>query len=581
MATLKIIGFSGEIPKLLPRLLPDMSAQKAFNTRLDDGGLTPVRVPRLVPGANLVSDTKTIYLHGEDWLSWDSVVNAAPGPVAQDRLYYTGDGKPKMRVGEDVYDLAVPFPTAALAATVSGSPTSDLGFTRVYVYTFVTSFGEESEPCPLSNEVYWEPGQTVTLSGFEAAPSGRAITHQRIYRGQTTASGSTELFFIAERAASNTNYTDDVPLSQIQGTLPSARWNPPPDELKGLIALPNGMMAGFVGKDLYFCEPFRPHAWPEDYVLTTDFDIVGLGAFGTSMAVLTTGNPYIVNGTHPATMIMEKLELNLPCINPRSIQDMGYAVAYATHDGLVMVSPGGARIATEQLMSRDDWMQLNPNVISSGQYQGRYFASYEFVNARGERNTGTIIIDLSGQQPFVIRSRIRAEAFYYDVKGSSLFFVSENKVFQWDATGEVKSVQTWRSKQFVLPRPTNFGAVMVEADDFLTDEEIAAIEALAEEIRQENAAIVASGQLDGSINSTPLNTFAINGDAAKPVPTISQFAAIAVYADRRLVATVSRVNEMARLPSGTLARMWEIEVGSDMQISQITLATTGAELAQV
>ena len=42
MATLKLVGFSGEIPKLLPRLLPDMSAQAAFNVRLDDGALTPI-----------------------------------------------------------------------------------------------------------------------------------------------------------------------------------------------------------------------------------------------------------------------------------------------------------------------------------------------------------------------------------------------------------------------------------------------------------------------------------------------------------------------------------------------------------
>src|SRR5690606_7510378 len=325
MATLKLVGFSGEIPKLLPRLLPDMSAQAAFNVRLDDGALTPIRKPRRVFGFADATNYRTIYRHGEEGLGWTGLVNAAPGPVAQDRLYYTGDGVPKMRVGGNVYPLAVPRPTTKLTATVSGTGSGDK-VTRLYVYTFVTEFGEESEPCPISDEVEWEPGQTVTLSGFEEPPAGRGITLQRIYRSQT-GSGVTDLYFIAERPASNADFVDNIPPDAINEPLPSRLWNPPPDNLQGLTALPNGMMAGFVGKDLYFCEPYRPHAWPEAYVLTCEYEIVGLGAFGTSLVVVTKGHPYLVTGTSPDSMVMEKLELNLPCINPQSVIDLGYAVA--------------------------------------------------------------------------------------------------------------------------------------------------------------------------------------------------------------------------------------------------------------
>ncbi|MGL1400235.1 hypothetical protein ACSTI4_24935, partial [Vibrio parahaemolyticus] len=77
------------------------------------------------------------------------------------------------------------------------------------------------------------------------------------------------------------------------------QYNPPPAGLRGLTAMPNGMMAAFDGKDLYFCEPYLPHAWPASYTLTTDFPIVGLGAFGTSLVVMTTGNLYLVSGTAP------------------------------------------------------------------------------------------------------------------------------------------------------------------------------------------------------------------------------------------------------------------------------------------
>lgn len=582
MATLRLLAFSGEIPKLLPRLLPDMSAQRAENTRLEDGGLQPVRRPRSVYSFPPGSDYRTIYLYNGEWLAFESVVSIAPGPVAQDRLYYTGDGAPKMRVSGSVFDLAVPFPQSALSASASGSGDGDGDVqTRVYVYTWVTEYGEESEPSPLSNEVEWRAGQSVTLSGFTTAPANRGISSQRIYRGQSTASGSIDLYFIAERGATNSNFTDNVGIQDIQEPLPSRDWNPPPDDLEGLISLPNGMMAAFSGKTLYFSEPWRPHAWPENYILTTDSEIVGLGAFGTSVVVVTRGNPYIVSGSHPASMVMEKLELNLPCINARSIQDLGYAVAYATHEGLVVVSQGGARIVTQEMMSRDDWQQLNPSLMVSGQYQGRYYASYRYTDARGEERRGTIIIDLTGQQPFRIRSNVQAAAFHFDIESGSLYFLRKGTIYEYDARGEVNEIQSWRSKQYVLPRPTNFGAILVEADDFLTEEELAALERMASEIRQENAQIIATGKLGGAINATPVNTYMVNGDETRPIPSVSQYAAIGVYADGRLVATISTINEMARLPSGFKARSWEIEVSGDMQVSQISLATTGLELMQV
>lgn len=582
MATLRLLGFSGELPKLLPRLLPDMSAQAAFNVRLDDGALTPVRRSRFTyafPGGTGES-YRSIYRHDGIWLGWDGAVNATPGPVAQDRLYYTGDGPPKLRVAGDVYNLAVPRPGAALAGTASGTGTGDVE-TRIYTYTFVTQFGEESEPAAPSNEIEWRPGDTVTLSGFEAAPGGRGITKQRIYRSQTGTSAGTGFFLIAERDVSAANFVDDVGPEEFQEPLPSANWHAPPDDLQGLTSLPNGMMAGFVGKDLYFCEPWRPHAYPEEYVLTTDYNIVGLGAFGNSLVVVTEGTPYLVTGTHPASMVMEKLELNLPCINARSIQDLGYAVAYASRDGLVVVSAGGARVATEQTISRTEWLKLNPQTFVSGQFQGRYYASYTYTDAELEEHKGTIIIDLSGELPFIIRSRVSAEAFHYAIEDTALYYLSGGSVFELDSRAEVNETMNWKSKQFVLPRPTNFGAILIEADDALSDDDVQAIQDEIDRIEQENADVVATGVLGGAVNATPVNTYPVNGDAIQIPPTLSQFASVAIYADRTLVALVSDVNQMKRLPSGFLARMWEIEVSGDMRISQVTLATTGAELMTV
>lgn len=578
MSTLKLIQFSGEIPRMIPRLLPDTAAQRAENVRLDNGGLTPVRQTRLAATIAGIPEgqVRTIFKHGEDWLAWDKVVHAVPGPVAQDRLYYTGDGKPKMRVAGAVYDLAVPFPSAALTATLSGTGSGDI-ITRLYVYTFVTDFDEESEPCPISNSVDWQAGKTVTLSGFAAPPAGRAITKQRIYRLQMSIATGADLFFIAERPVSTADFVDNIGIDDFAEVLPSRDWNAPPENLKGLISLPNGGMAGFVGKDLYFCEPFRPHAWPEKYVLTTTYNIVGLGAFGNTIVVTTEGQPEIVTGIHPDSMVQEKMEINLPCINARGIVDLGYAVAYPSHGGLVVVDSAGPRVATEQLMTRNDWLKTGPGAFVAGQFSGRYFASFEYLEANGQPSSGTFIIDLSGETPFLLRGSRKADAMHYDVASGSLYMLDGLSILEWDALGQVNEIMTWRSKQFVLPAPSSFGCVKIEANNQQTPEEQAAQEAERVAQAARNAAIFAQATIGGEINGSPYNSHTVNGDDLERL-TSGQFTSVSIFADGKLAATVSDINTVVRLPPIDRAINWEVAVNGTAEIAQITLATAPREL---
>jgi hypothetical protein len=581
MSILKLIGFVGETPKIIPRLLGDMAAQQASNVRLDDGGLTPVRKQRFEhqfvgapPGGY-----QTIYKNGTDWMGWPGDVYAVPGPVANDRLYITGDGVPKMLVGGVTYPLAVPFQATPLVATLSGTPTVGAsGTTRLYVMTYVTGFGEESEPTPASADVFWTPGEVVTLSGFAAVPAGRNITLQRIYRAQTGKTG-TQLFFIAERPASNANYVDNVSPELLQEVIPSVGWNAPPDDLNGLIALPNGMMAGFSGKELCFCEPYRPHAWPQAYRLTMDYSLVGLGAFSSSIIVMTEGTPYIVNGTAPENMVSERIEQNLPCINPRGIVDLGYSVVYPSPDGLVLVTTSGAAVITTQLFSRDDWLRLNPYNMVAGQYNGRYFTSYGFSDVNGVEYRGTFIMDFTGDQPFLIRSDVAASAMYFDLPTGQLYLLVDDSVYEWDSLSQPSALLSWKSKLFVMPKPTNFGAILVEADAAMTPEQVDAIQAEIDRILALNALIFMQDSVGGELGGAALNTHPVNGDEFLIIPSLSRTMSVSVYADGKLIATTGKSNRMARLPGGFLARLWEVEVVSDMPITQITMAGTGAELA--
>lgn len=581
MGALKLTAFSGEQPRVQPRLLPDTAAQEAIDVRLDDGGLTPTREADMVV-EGMPEGSQTILRHQGEWYAWPTDVDATPGPVAQDRLYITGDGAPKVRIGLTVYPLAVPRPETKITATVSGTPDDDQpAVTRLYVYTWVTDFGEESEPSPVTDEIEWKPGQTVTLSGFPNPPGSRSISRQRIYRTQTGSQG-TYLYFIDERTASDVDYVDDVPVDAFNEPLPSADWNAPPDDLKGLISLPNGMMAAFTGRDLYFCEPWRPHAWPQKYVITTDYPIVGLAAISSVIVVMTTGQPYLVSGTSPATMVSERIETNLPCINKRAIVDLGYAVAYPSYDGLVVVTgDGAARVVTNNLFDRERWLALSPQTALAAQVNGRYALFYDTVDSQAETLAGVIIIDVGGT-PFLSRASERATALWYDLETAALYYMERGSDRIMRFSPEIGPLKTlhWRSKPFVLPAPTNFGAILVDTEGGLSPEEIARLEAKRQAVIDANKDLIdGPGSIGGEIGSHMVGGVILAGDWLTVPPSIDPGSMeVSILADGEVIGSISTGNRTFRLPSGFLARTWEINVQSSLTITQIAMGHSVSDL---
>lgn len=574
---LKLSGFMGESPRTIPRLLPDNMAQEAYNTKLENGALKPIRQGRL--DTRLDEPAKTIFLHKDVWLDWDAVVDVVQGPVADDRIYYTGDGAPKILVDGETMELAVPGPTAALTASITGTPDPDLSSTILYTYTNVTSLGEESEPAPVGDGLLWSEGNIVTVRGFQAPPANRRITLQRIYRSQTSSTGNTQFFFIAERPAGVGDFIDDgLPIVE---PLSTTDFNPPPESLQGLTALANGMIAGFDGKRLYFCEPYFPHAWPEKYVLTCDYEIVGLGSFGSSVAILTTGMPYIASGTAPENMVMEKIEVNLPCISARGVVDLGYAVAYPSHNGLVSVSGSGANVVTGGLLTRDQWLQMNPYSFIAGQYSGRWMASYAYTDEGGSEKRGIIIIDLTGENSFLIRNTDHADAMHYDISSGSLFILkSGTDIYEWDSLAQPYGEQLWRSKKFVIQTEINFGALLVEGDDVTTPAQKKTMQEKAAAIMAANRAIMATHRSGGEVGGAAIGVVPFGGSLLEAVNNDQSSLAVTVYADERPIFTTSKLNQVVRMPAGFVARTWEIEVRGNTQVSQITMAISASEMAE-
>lgn len=109
--------------------------------------------------------------------------------------------------------------------------------------------------------------------------------------------------------------------------------------------------------------------------------------FGTTVAVLTSGRPYLAVGSHPSNVVMEAMDLGHACMSKRGTVQAGDVIVYPAPDGLVAVGPSVREVLTEDIISREDWNNnYNPSSITAFYWEGHYVA---FCNV-GRRNFGFI-----------------------------------------------------------------------------------------------------------------------------------------------------------------------------------------------
>lgn len=524
--TIRLQGFGGEIPRTDPFYLPQTAAAEAMNAAMRGGSLTPFRQStaqeHLFP-----SSRQSIYLHGVEWLGWSHDTDVVPGPVATDRLYIShGSGQPTMWISGNEVPLRLPLPSTAPTIARTGTLDPETAEYVRYAFTWVTSLGEESGPSPLSNMVQWSPGNGIDVTGLPTTPpvADRFISGKRIYRSVTSTSGITDLYYVGEVAVPAASWAHNMATDPPAEPIPTKDFRPVPINLRGLTALPNGMMAGFAGKEVYFCEPYQPHAWPDAYRQTVNDTIIGLAAFGTTLAVLTTGQPYILQGMHPEQMAMQKVEVPFPCMSKLGIVDLGYSAVYPSTDGLVAVSESGAQLISKGLWTREQWQAMQPTTMVAARFGDLY--GFTFTPPSGGLNKHVILLDPQSPDTGIMRSSIQPRSIYTHIESGQTYFLAAGgqTVRAFDSPAEEKHNYRWRSKPIRLDYPTSYGAIRIDTD----------------------------GNPDETVEAR-------------------------VYADGSLIRTVTRANRDERLPSGAW-QTWQIELYGTATVIRATIAKTFLEL---
>lgn len=481
MPAIHIKAFGGLKPILDPLLLRQDEAQAANNVRLVSGALAALGGTTTLQALTKTAP-QTIWRYGnsatesEYWLEFLADTDVIRSPIAADpygRAYWTDGGTPKYAPNSLIvsgasypgasYNLGIPAPAAApTISTFTAPPNAASSETRVYVYTYVSAYGEEGPPSPASALVTLDPAQSAGLTGMSVGPGGAYnITTKRIYRSSTVGA-SAQFQFVVEIPVANTTYTDTKSQAELGEVLPSTDWVAPPSGLKGLKALPNGAAIGFKDNTAYLSEPNLPHAWPHEYPI--EDTIVGIGVFRQSAVLLTTGKPYLMSGADPAAMSTERMELPQACVSKRSIVDTGDGVLYASPDGLVSISSAGIDIITKDLLTREQWQAYNPSSMVASTHDNRYHVAYQTTG--GSR--GMLIFDFSGQGASFTSSSVNAAtavtALYADPRTDTLYMAQGTNLVRFNAGSAL--TYTWRSKMIRAPFAMNFSKAQVVATSY-------------------------------------------------------------------------------------------------------------------
>lgn len=599
MPRLSLRGMTGISPRTGPTELQDNQAVVANNVKLQSGELRPWRKPVVVFDP-VQTGVRTVYkLDGTPpattWLEWVTDVDVVSGPIndtSDFRIYYTGAGTPKKTnyalatsaAGArptSFLEMGVPAPTAAPTLAVTGgvTPVED----RAYITTFVSTFGslkEESGSSPAALATGNANG-TWTVSGFTAPPAGAYnITHRNIYRS-LAGSQAVSYLFVAQIPIADTSYADTKTSASLGLPITTLGFAPPPAGLQGLVAMPNGMLVGFVDNTVWFCEPYLPHAWPAKYSLSVGAKIIGLGVYNNTLVVCTNSNPILISGNAPGAMSQETSPMVQPCVSKRSITYDQYGVLYASPFGLVGIGPGMQDVVSKSLYTGDEWTLLNPSSLTGVLYNNSYIGFYETQTKRAS------IVLTRGDTPPLVTYDFPASAAFVEASTGKVFAVSasDNNLYQLDADPINNMTYVWESKPFVMPRPASFACFQVDADyRYMFDVE--AINAVKQAIITANAALFAANDgvsLGGEFNSSMANVFMFNASRLQDVPNDAESRNIQVFisADGKPVMNASVFSlEPIRMPSGFKAYEWSFRFSGNSPMRSFSVATSVSELKE-
>ena len=329
---------------------------------------------------------------------------------------------------------------------------------RAYVVTFVNTYGEEGAPsAPLEMDGY--SGEELWFSYTEPLVNGyAAISSARLYRS----AGTTGKYLFVSEAPFRVGLRDNVKTESLGETLATLGYRPPESGVKGLVALPNGVLAAFKGNEIHFCEPYLPYAWKRENILTAAMPVVGLCAAEGGLYATTKSGPYFISGMTPDAMSQIKMTVPQAGVSKGSIVNIGQAVVYASHDGLVSARGADASLDFSfKFFTRAEWRKRYGSKLN----QLRLNAHDGHLLAWFEDGTPGFLIRYDETQAALTQLNEPVYAAVVHPDADALYLAVGQYAYEFKGNTEGRAHDfLWHSKDFVLPKPVNLGVLHLEGE---------------------------------------------------------------------------------------------------------------------
>jgi hypothetical protein len=319
-------------------------------------------------------------------------------------------------------------------------------------------------------------GATATVLGYSSSiltlsdVSGIFLQGETITGGTSAAHGT---YSSSQLSAVTMTYVDTKQDSQIgPAVLISQNWAPPPANMQGIIAGPNGVMYGYAGNILCASEPNYPHAWPVGNQYATDTAITSTTPIDTSNLVTTQSYPYTVWGTDPSALSMSKEVSIQGCVATRgTITHKLLGVVYPSGNGWSFYK-GPSKLDLVRIteldrppFSYEQWQTLTPSSIIAVLHDDYLFWFYN----NGTTKSG-FVLDLTPNGFGMIQLDFHCTCMYVDPSTDTLYLVPDfsvypingsvvstalNVVSQWEGAATYRP-RSWERDDILYKRPVAF-----------------------------------------------------------------------------------------------------------------------------
>jgi hypothetical protein len=310
-----------------------------------------------------------------------------------------------------------------------------------------TALEDESGPSEPSTavEITTSDGKIRVTRGTVLDP---AVVFWNIYRIDEDA--TTAYQFVAQVDIADTYYDDEIPNVDLQGGTNSFFTSDQgnliiyaqPGPLDGLMHGSHaGMLFAWRGSRVFWCEPGVFDAWPAIYYFNVPFPVMGIAQFAGSVAVMTTGGVYRIDGTHPELLSMTKSVCEDPMTGGK-VWATTRGIVFGSDSGITVFSLSSAISITNEAFG-EEWFKNNitpATIVFEENDDILYMVHSGGILVLDLRTSGspvwkTLTLPYGGSPTSVWKEPDTGE----------IYFINNDGVWQHEASTDEYLQWTWRS----------------------------------------------------------------------------------------------------------------------------------------